>query len=544
MLRTRWLCGDKREAWMKTSRQSMYTGHDAPHTGEDRGSLDAARSGRSAQLLPSHNALLSGEVRDQASGTLRGAPGCTLALFLPGSQHSFPGISSAAVASVPRRAASLISQQRFPRVHRENTAKNKNLPQDARAQTRRRHAHGPADSCLVLILVLTLIPVLVPVSALLQDVGSRGKKKLTKMSRSARAGVLFPVGRMMRYLRTSTHKYRIGIGAPVYMAAVIEYLAAEILELAGNAARDNKKGRITPRHIKLAVANDEELNQLLRGVTISNGGVLPRIHPELLSKKRGTRARSDVQPSDKQPETGSRGRKSPKSASKTPKARKTKGRRGRKPKNPDSEKESEPNSTQDDELGEGFTILSAKTLFLGQKLSLTESELGKLGAVKVEAVVNPTNADLDLKDSVGNALEKAGGRDFVDGVKEARKSHCPLEVGAACVSAASAAMAARFVIHCHVPVWGSDKCEEQLEKTVKNCLSAAEEKKLKTIAFPALTASRNGFPKQTAAQLVLKSISSHLISSNSSSLKNIYFILFDAESIGVYLQEMAKLDGK
>ncbi|KAK7907131.1 hypothetical protein WMY93_015743 [Mugilogobius chulae] len=68
----------------------VYTGHGAPHTGEDRGSFDAARSGRSAQLLSSHNALLSGEVRDQASGTLRGAPGRTLALFLPGSQHSFP----------------------------------------------------------------------------------------------------------------------------------------------------------------------------------------------------------------------------------------------------------------------------------------------------------------------------------------------------------------------------------------------------------------------------------------------------------------------
>lgn len=37
---------------------------------------------------------------------------------------------------------------------------------------------------------------------------------------------------------------------------------AEILELAGNAARDNKKGRVTPRHILLAIANDEELNQV------------------------------------------------------------------------------------------------------------------------------------------------------------------------------------------------------------------------------------------------------------------------------------------
>uniref|UniRef100_A0A3B3ZY06 Macro domain-containing protein n=1 Tax=Periophthalmus magnuspinnatus TaxID=409849 RepID=A0A3B3ZY06_9GOBI len=355
-----------------------------------------------------------------------------------------------------------------------------------------------------------------------------GKKKLTKTSRSARAGVLFPVGRMMRYLRNTTHKYRIGIGAPVYMAAVIEYLAAEILELAGNAARDNKKGRITPRHIKLAVANDEELNQLLRGVTISNGGVLPRIHPELLSKKRGTRARTEVQPSDKQPEQGTRARKAPKTprTPKTPKTRRAKA--------------SDPNSTQDDELGEGFTILSAKTLFLGQKLSLTESDLGKLGSVKVEAIINPTNADLDLKDPVGSALEKAGGRDFVDGVKEARKSHCPLEVGAACVSAASA----RFVIHGHVPQWGSDRCEEHLDKTVRSCLSAAEEKKLKSVAFPSLLSARNGFPKQTAAQLVLRSISSHLVSSSSSSLRNIYLILCDPESIGVCLQEMAKVEGK
>ncbi|KAJ0935104.1 putative transcription factor Hap3/NF-YB family [Helianthus annuus] len=71
------------------------------------------------------------------------------------------------------------------------------------------------------------------------------------------------------------------------LAAVLEYLAAEVLELAGNAARDNKKSRVGPRHIQLAVRNDEELSKLLRSMTIANGGVLPNIHSTLLPKKAG-----------------------------------------------------------------------------------------------------------------------------------------------------------------------------------------------------------------------------------------------------------------
>ena len=71
----------------------------------------------------------------------------------------------------------------------------------------------------------------------------------------------------------------------MYLSAVLEYLAAEVLELAGNAAKDNKKNRINPRHILLAIRNDDELNKLMANTTIADGGVLPNIHPQLSSAK-------------------------------------------------------------------------------------------------------------------------------------------------------------------------------------------------------------------------------------------------------------------
>ena len=113
----------------------------------------------------------------------------------------------------------------------------------------------------------------------------KGKSKGGSTSSASKAGLQFPVARLNRYLRKGKYASRVGVGAGVYMGAVLEYLCAEILELAGNAARDNKKTRIVPRHIQLAVRNDEELNKLLGSVTIASGGVLPNIHATLLPKK-------------------------------------------------------------------------------------------------------------------------------------------------------------------------------------------------------------------------------------------------------------------
>ena len=125
-----------------------------------------------------------------------------------------------------------------------------------------------------------------PVVAAVGGKGGKGGRGKTgkSVSKSTKAGLQFPVGRMSRFLKKGKYATRVGAGAPVYLAAILEYLCAEILELAGNAARDNKKTRIIPRHIQLAVRNDEELNKLFGGVTIAQGGVLPNIHSVLIPK--------------------------------------------------------------------------------------------------------------------------------------------------------------------------------------------------------------------------------------------------------------------
>jgi histone H2A len=85
--------------------------------------------------------------------------------------------------------------------------------------------------------------------------GDAAKLKAKKsVSRSSKAGLQFPVGRIHRHLKMRvTNKGRVGATAAVYSAAILEYLTAEVLELAGNASKDLRVKRITPRHLQLAV---------------------------------------------------------------------------------------------------------------------------------------------------------------------------------------------------------------------------------------------------------------------------------------------------
>lgn len=385
-----------------------------------------------------------------------------------------------------------------------------------------------------------------------------GKKRCKAVSKSTKAGVLFPVGRIGRYLRKSTHHFRIAAGAPVYMAAVIEYLTAEILELAGNAARDNKKNRVTPRHILLAIANDDELHQLLRGVTIASGGVLPRIQPELLVRKKGNKF---VMPSPKHQPSAlpMRVNNTPSKSHQAAVAAATTAKPTSAPPPPKkvaataaSKKQLPPtpsSPTKEKSKGKGkestgaepshttVTVLSEKKLFLGQKLTVIQ---GDMASVTVDAAVHPTNANFSLAGEVGQVLEKAGGKEFQQEVRELLASHGPLESAGVAICPGHH-FPAKHVIHCHVPAGAN--AVEHLEKCVRNCLELADDKNIRVLAIPPLiTHNTSPSQKQLAAQAVLRAISSYFVNVMGSSLKQVLFVLSDMESIGIYASELAKLD--
>ena len=109
-----------------------------------------------------------------------------------------------------------------------------------------------------------------------------GKKK--PVSAHSRCDLIFSVARMTAKFREGRYSIRCGAGAGVFAAAVMQFLTEEIFLLAGDAAAAGKKKRILPRHIMLAIRNDEELSKLLAEAMIVEAGVPSNIHGALFKK--------------------------------------------------------------------------------------------------------------------------------------------------------------------------------------------------------------------------------------------------------------------
>jgi histone H2A len=122
----------------------------------------------------------------------------------------------------------------------------------------------------------------------------KGLEKKKSMSKQAKAGLTLPVSRINRTMKTSSGAKRIGGSAPVYMTAVLEYIAGEILELAGNHTQGAKRKRVTPEDIILSIRSDEELSKLCGSIAVYTGdkltGVSDALKPAPIKEKKKAEA--------------------------------------------------------------------------------------------------------------------------------------------------------------------------------------------------------------------------------------------------------------
>ena len=111
-----------------------------------------------------------------------------------------------------------------------------------------------------------------------------------KKSAQERAGVKFPISRLAKFAKNGRYADRIGQGAPVFMAGVLEYLTFEILELASSKAEEDKsssnKKSIMPRHIMMAIKADEEFNKFLKGAEFKETGRAPTYFSDIQTNKK------------------------------------------------------------------------------------------------------------------------------------------------------------------------------------------------------------------------------------------------------------------
>jgi histone H2A len=107
--------------------------------------------------------------------------------------------------------------------------------------------------------------------------------KKPPVSKQAKAGLTFPVSRTNRTLKARSLMKRVGGSAPVYLAAVVEYIAHEVLEVAGNHTRASKRKRVTPQDVIAGIRGDGELATLFSHIATYTGDKLDNVNGALHS---------------------------------------------------------------------------------------------------------------------------------------------------------------------------------------------------------------------------------------------------------------------
>ena len=170
----------------------------------------------------------------------------------------------------------------------------------------------------------------------------------------------------------------------------------------------------------------------------------------------------------------------------------------------------------------------------GRKIKLVE---GNIALLDVEAVVNAANKNLVLGGGVAGAIRHIGG----PSIQEECNKVAPIHVGEA-VATGAGNLKAKYVIHAVGPVYGEGQGEEKLASATLNSLKIAEEKKIKSVAFPAISTGVFGFPIQKCSEIMLQ-VALDFVKKNDYP-QEIIFCLYGKEPFSVFKHTLKKLSGK
>jgi O-acetyl-ADP-ribose deacetylase len=179
------------------------------------------------------------------------------------------------------------------------------------------------------------------------------------------------------------------------------------------------------------------------------------------------------------------------------------------------------------------TILREKTLAGGQKLEIVQ---GDITTEQVDAIVNAANAELQHGGGVAWAISRRGGdaiqRESNEWVrKHGSVSHTePAYTG-------GGKLPCKYVIHAVGPVWGEGDEDGKLAAAIHGSLRRADELKLESIAFPAISTGIFGFPKERAAGIIFATIEKYFTENTKSSIQLVRLTLFDEPTIKAFLSK-------
>ena len=169
----------------------------------------------------------------------------------------------------------------------------------------------------------------------------------------------------------------------------------------------------------------------------------------------------------------------------------------------------------------------------GKKIRLVE---GNLALLDVEAVVNAANKNLILGGGVAGAIKKFGG----PSIQEECNKIGPIAVGEAVITGGGD-LKAKHVIHAVGPVYGEGNEDEKLTSAALNSLKIANAKKIKNIAFPAISTGIFMFPLQRCSEIMIKVAIEFLKDKENKNPEEIIFCLYGQEAYSVFQDTLGKL---